>query len=111
MATKELGKCPVCQGPALVGLTRTESEFSFYCRSGLHRGFVDRSEAATVALTEAMAPVTMENSVPPDWDKGNSWECLDCGGEVFWNFAFGDFAKEHYDQTHHRMTNQAIATH
>ena len=38
------GKCPICSSPCFLSETKSGNEYSFFCKTGRHRGFIAKEE-------------------------------------------------------------------
>jgi hypothetical protein len=38
------GKCPICSSPCFLSETKSGNEYSYFCKTGKHRGFIAREE-------------------------------------------------------------------
>ena len=38
------GSCPICGSPCFLSETKSGNEYSFFCKTGKHRGFIAREE-------------------------------------------------------------------
>ena len=38
------GKCPICSSPCFLSETKSGNEYSYFCKTGKHRGFIARGE-------------------------------------------------------------------
>ncbi len=38
------GKCPICSSPCFLSETKSGNEYSYFCKTGKHRGFIAKEE-------------------------------------------------------------------
>ena len=68
------GKCPICSSPCFLSETKSGNEYSYFCKTGKHRGFIAREEdiAELFQIEEVNATKIKGQGGSRRHDRGNS---------------------------------------